>query len=112
VKVVSDRNGYALYFSRSPLPYHFSEVEDDRALFGFKHIGLYVYRKDFLRKVVSLDPSPLEKQERLEQLRVLENGYKIKLVTTKYSSIGVDTPEDLILARKRIEDVEPLKDNP
>jgi len=112
VKVVSDRNGYALYFSRSPLPYHFSEIEDDRALFGFKHIGLYVYRKDFLKKVVSLDPSPLEKQERLEQLRVLENGYKIKLVTTKYDSIGVDTPEDLILARKRIEDLEPSKDHP
>ena len=111
VKVVSDHNGYALYFSRSPLPYRFREGEDDRASFGFKHIGLYVYRKDFLKKIVSLDPSPLEKQERLEQLRVLENGYKIKLVTTKYDSIGVDTPEDLIQARKRIEDLEVLKDN-
>ncbi len=111
VKVVSDRNGYALYFSRSPLPYRFSADEDDRASFGFKHIGLYVYRKDFLKKIVGLDPSPLEKQERLEQLRVLENGYKIKLVTTKYDSLGVDTPEDLIQARKRIEDLEVSKDN-
>ena len=111
VKVVSDCNGYALYFSRSPLPYRFSKAEDDRAPFGFKHIGLYVYRKDFLKKVVSLDPSSLEKQERLEQLRVLENGYKIKLVTTNYDSIGVDTPEDLTRARKKIEDSESLKDN-
>ena len=111
VKVVSDRNGYALYFSRSPLPYRFSEGEDDRTSFGFKHIGLYVYRKDFLKKIVNLEPSPLEKQERLEQLRVLENGYKIKLFTTKYDSIGVDTPEDLIQARKRIEDLEVSKEN-
>jgi 3-deoxy-manno-octulosonate cytidylyltransferase (CMP-KDO synthetase) len=109
VKVVSDRNGNALYFSRSPLPYRSSDGEGDQILFGFKHIGLYVYRKDFLKKIVSLDPSPLEKQERLEQLRVLENGYKIKLVTTKYDSIGVDTPEDLIQARKRIEELEVLK---
>ena len=64
-----------------------------------------------MKKVVSLDPSPLEKQERLEQLRVLENGFKIKLVTTKYDSIGVDTPEDLIQARKKIEDREGLKEN-
>ena len=112
VKVVSDRNGYALYFSRSPVPYRFSNVEDTRDSFGFKHIGLYVYRKDFLKKVVSLDPSPLEKQERLEQLRVLENGYRIKLVTTKFDSIGVDTPEDLTRARKNIEHLEGQKDIP
>jgi 3-deoxy-manno-octulosonate cytidylyltransferase (CMP-KDO synthetase) len=111
VKVVSDRNGYALYFSRSPLPYCFSEVEDDRTSFGFKHIGLYIYRKDFLKKIVTLDPSPLEKQERLEQLRVLENGYRIKLFTTTFDSIGVDTPEDLIQVRKKIEDLKVSKDN-
>jgi 3-deoxy-manno-octulosonate cytidylyltransferase (CMP-KDO synthetase) len=110
VKVVSDRNGYALYFSRSPIPSRFRNLEDAGDSFGFKHIGLYVYRKDFLKKVVNLGPSPLEKQERLEQLRVLENGYRIKLVTTKFDSIGVDTPEDLTLARKRIEQLEGQKD--
>ena len=110
VKVVSDCNGYALYFSRSPVPSRFSKVENADDSLGFKHIGLYVYRKDFLKKVVNLDPSPLEKQERLEQLRVLENGYRIKLVTTKFDSIGVDTPEDLIQARKKIEYLEGQKD--
>ena len=110
VKVVSDHNGYALYFSRSPVPYHFGNLGDTRDSFGFKHIGLYVYRKDFLKKLVSLDQSPLEKQERLEQLRALENGYRIKLVTTKFDSIGVDTPEDLTRARKSIEHLEGQKD--
>jgi 3-deoxy-manno-octulosonate cytidylyltransferase (CMP-KDO synthetase) len=110
VKVVSDRNGYALYFSRSPVPSRSRNVEDARDSLGFKHIGLYVYRKDFLKKLVTLDPSPLEKQERLEQLRVLENGYRIKLVTTKYDSIGVDTPEDLTHARKKFEHLEGQQD--
>jgi 3-deoxy-manno-octulosonate cytidylyltransferase (CMP-KDO synthetase) len=64
-----------------------------------------------LKKIVNLDPSPLEKQERLEQLRVLENGYKIKLFTTTSDSISVDTPEDLIRARKRIEALEVSKEN-
>jgi 3-deoxy-manno-octulosonate cytidylyltransferase (CMP-KDO synthetase) len=74
---------------------------------GFKHIGLYVYRKDFLMKFISLPPSSLEKQERLEQLRALENGYRIKLVHTEYDAIGVDTKEDLELVRKRLKDIEP-----
>lgn len=104
VKVVSDCNHYALYFSRSPLPYCWCGQEQGGAL-GFRHIGLYVYRKDFLMHLVRLEPSPLEKQERLEQLRVLENGYRIKLVTTDYDSPGVDTPEDLEKVRKRLKDL-------
>jgi 3-deoxy-manno-octulosonate cytidylyltransferase (CMP-KDO synthetase) len=106
VKVVSDHDGYALYFSRSPIPYHFSSDQAARGFLGFKHIGLYIYRKDFLMKVITLDPSPLEKQERLEQLRVLENGYRIKLVSTEYDSPGVDTPADLKQVRERIEQLE------
>ena len=106
VKVVSDHNGYALYFSRSPIPYHVSSNTAARRFFGFKHIGLYIYRKDFLMNLVKIGPSPLEKKERLEQLRVLENGYRIKLISTEYDSPGVDTPEDLKKARERIEQLE------
>jgi 3-deoxy-manno-octulosonate cytidylyltransferase (CMP-KDO synthetase) len=106
VKVVSDHDDYALYFSRSPIPYHFSGDQAAQGFLGFKHIGLYIYRKDFLMNVVNLDPSPLEKQERLEQLRVLENGYRIKLISTEYDSPGVDTPADLKQVRERIEQLE------
>lgn len=103
VKVVADRDNYALYFSRSPIPcQHLSSDEDALTSLGFRHIGLYVYRKDFLMKVVRLEPSPLEKQERLEQLRVLENGYRIKLTTTHYDSPGVDTAADLERVREII----------
>ena len=104
VKVVSDCDGYALYFSRSPIPYCPTGSEDLLAPIGFKHIGLYVYKKDFLMKFVALGPSPLEKQERLEQLRALENGYRIKLVYTEYDSIGVDTPEDVKRVIKKVEE--------
>jgi len=106
VKVVSDHNDYALYFSRSPIPYHVSSDQAARDFLGFKHIGLYIYRKDFLMKVVTLDPSPLEKKERLEQLRVLENGYQIKLISTDYDAPGVDTPADLKQVRERIAQLE------
>ena len=102
VKVVSDHDGYALYFSRSPIPYHFSSDQSEGALLGFKHIGIYIYRKDFLMKLVKLAPSPLEKKERLEQLRVLENGYRIKLISTDYDAPGVDTPADLEKVRERM----------
>ncbi len=90
VKVVFDKNNFALYFSRFPIPY-----SREHRLPIYKHIGLYVYRKEFLAKLVQLEPSPLEKIEDLEQLRVLENGYRIKIVKTECDSIGVDTPEDL-----------------
>lgn len=106
VKVVTDRNGFALYFSRSPLPCFFSGGEADADNMGFRHIGIYVYRNDFLKLLVGLEPSPLERQERLEQLRVLENGYRIKLVTTAYDAPGVDTPEDLEKVCKRLEELQ------
>jgi 3-deoxy-manno-octulosonate cytidylyltransferase (CMP-KDO synthetase) len=103
VKVVTDRNDFALYFSRSPIPCCASANEAESM--GFRHIGIYVYRKEFLMRLVALEPSPLEQQERLEQLRVLENGYRIRLVTTDYDSPGVDTPEDLEKVRKRLQEL-------
>lgn len=102
VKVVTDLNGYALYFSRAPIP------APREALTGpgpwKKHIGLYAYRRDFLLKLAELPPSPLEKIEKLEQLRVLEHGYRIKMVEREDEiSIGVDTPNDLERVRAIIE---------
>ena len=92
VKVVTNHAGDALYFSRYPIPY----VRDQAAPpVRFKHIGLYVYRRDFLLAYPSLRVGPLEQFERLEQLRALENGYAIRVVETDYDSTGVDTPEDL-----------------
>ncbi len=90
VKVVTDRSGNAIYFSRCPIPY----VRDGSAA-HYKHIGLYIYRKDFLLQYSDLPVGPLEQAERLEQLRALENGYPIRVVETDYDSLGVDTPEDL-----------------
>ncbi len=92
VKVVTDRHGDAIYFSRCPIPF-----ERDQARPGthFKHIGLYVYRRDFLLRYPALPVGPLEQAERLEQLRALENGYRIRVVETESESLGVDTPEDL-----------------
>jgi 3-deoxy-manno-octulosonate cytidylyltransferase (CMP-KDO synthetase) len=93
VKVVTDRSGLALYFSRSPIP-HVRADERGGAVF-FKHIGLYVYQRDFLLGYSGLPVGPLEKAERLEQLRALENGHPIRVVETEYESLGVDTPADL-----------------
>lgn len=92
VKVVTDRQGNAIYFSRCPIPY-----VRGSALPGahYKHIGLYVYRRDFLLGYSQLPVGPLEQAERLEQLRALENGYSIRVVETDYESLGVDTPQDL-----------------
>lgn len=98
VKVVVDRNGFALYFSRSPIPHG----ETARPV-AYKHIGLYGYRRDFLSQLTDLPVGPLETEERLEQLRVLENGYKIKVIETDRDTIGIDTPEDLERARRRLE---------
>jgi 3-deoxy-manno-octulosonate cytidylyltransferase (CMP-KDO synthetase) len=94
VKVVTDLAGNALYFSRSPIP-HVRLVGGAHATPFFKHIGLYVYRRDFLLGYSDLPVGPLEQAERLEQLRALENGHPIRVVETEYESIGVDTPEDL-----------------
>lgn len=99
VKVVTDKQGFALYFSRLPIPYL---RDSSMAVSYYKHIGLYGYTKDFLFVFKNLAESRLEKVERLEQLRVLEAGYKIKVMETKVSTIGVDTPEDLEKARSVI----------
>lgn len=95
VKVVTDSSGFALYFSRSPIPGAGGAPFEDLRGRVFKHIGLYVYRKDFLIKLAGLERTPLESIERLEQLRALENGFRIKVVTTQYNPMSVDTPEDL-----------------
>ena len=91
VKVITDKNDFALYFSRSLIPY----PRTDEELTFYKHIGLYVYRRKFLLEYTNLEPTPLEKKESLEQLRALENGYKIKVVETEHQVVGVDTKEDL-----------------
>jgi 3-deoxy-manno-octulosonate cytidylyltransferase (CMP-KDO synthetase) len=92
VKVVTDRSGDAIYFSRCAIPF---EREKSCNTPYFKHIGLYVYRRDFLLAYSGLPVGPLEAAERLEQLRALENGFRIRVVETEYESLGVDTPEDL-----------------
>jgi len=92
VKVVTDQAGDAIYFSRCPVPF---EREKSGNPPYFKHIGLYVYQREFLLAYSSLPVGPLESAERLEQLRALENGYRIRVVETEYESLGVDTPEDL-----------------
>jgi 3-deoxy-manno-octulosonate cytidylyltransferase (CMP-KDO synthetase) len=127
VKVVRDRTGRALYFSRAPIP-HFRggpegephrQSSPDVALFTgtesdgrepmgsgfgrtFKHIGLYGYRRIFLLKFATLVQTPLERAESLEQLRALEHGYRIQTVETRFDSIGVDTPEDLERVRRQL----------
>ena len=102
VKVITDKEGFALYFSRSPLPnfrdkwndLKYEAFESGR-LICYKHVGIYVYRRDFLLQYAKMSPTYLEMAEKLEQLRALENGFRIKVEETKYESIGVDTPADL-----------------
>lgn len=97
VKVVTDRDGYALYFSRSPLP--FWRDGQPAGPLAHKHIGLYVYRRDFLLSFARLTPTPLEQAEKLEQLRALEWGFRIRVVEVGAASVEVDTAEDLERAR-------------
>jgi 3-deoxy-manno-octulosonate cytidylyltransferase (CMP-KDO synthetase) len=92
VKVVTAHNGDAIYFSRCPIPF---DRDRSASVPYFKHIGLYVYQRDFLLNYSALPVGPLEQSERLEQLRALENGIPIRVVETEYESLGVDTPEDL-----------------
>jgi 3-deoxy-manno-octulosonate cytidylyltransferase (CMP-KDO synthetase) len=101
VKVVTDREGDAIYFSRSPIPY----LRDRAECFvpHYKHIGLYVYRRDFLLGYPALPVGPLERAERLEQLRALENGHRIRVVETDSESLGVDTPQDLMRVSRMFE---------
>ncbi len=113
VKAVADSDGYAIYFSRSPIPHYRSSPEGPlsaRRIY-YKHIGLYAYRRDFLLEFASWPPSRLEEIEQLEQLRIIEKGMRIKTRITQYDSIPVDTPEDMdrvrtLLREKSSVDVE------
>lgn len=109
VKVVTDWEGFALYFSRSPLPNFrdkWNDLKDEAFASGkllcYKHVGLYVYRRDFLLQFSQMSPTYLELAEKLEQLRALENGYRIKVVETEFDSIGVDVPSDLESVLERL----------
>ncbi len=105
VKVAVDKNGYALYFSRLPIPFC-RDQETQTA--HYKHLGLYAYRKEFLLRFTRLPYGLLERAEKLEQLRALEHGYKIKVVETIFDSTEVDTPEDI----KRVEQTLSQLNNP
>ena len=98
VKLVLDRAGFAMYFSRAAIPH----ARDPRGGWPplYRHIGLYAYRRSALLVLASLEPTPLERAEQLEQLRALEHGIRVKAVETAYDSIGVDTPEDLEQVRR------------
>ncbi len=96
VKVVLDKNNYALYFSRAPIPF----PRDKFYVAPLKHIGIYAYRTEVLFKFTEMEPSPLERTEKLEQLRLLENGYRIKVVLTENYYHGVDTEEDIPLVER------------
>jgi 3-deoxy-manno-octulosonate cytidylyltransferase (CMP-KDO synthetase) len=103
VKAVVDKNGYALYFSRYAIPYNRTgQTEESKRPVYYKHIGLYAFTKDFLFTFRNLPKSSLENAEKLEQLRVLEYGYKIKIVETKFDTVGVDRPEDLKRAEEAL----------
>jgi 3-deoxy-manno-octulosonate cytidylyltransferase (CMP-KDO synthetase) len=111
VKVVFDQNGFALYFSRAPIPWERDEWAGKRSLDElplagalYKHIGLYVYRRQFLLSYAGMPQTPLESAEKLEQLRALESGYRIKTVVTEHESFGVDIPGDLGKILQRLEE--------
>ena len=96
VKVVCDQHGRALYFSRAPIPVVRDGADQETSeIIHWQHIGLYVYRRNFLLEFAQLPQTPLEKLEKLEQLRALENGHSIAVVNTEYEAVGVDSPEDL-----------------
>ncbi|MBN2031623.1 3-deoxy-manno-octulosonate cytidylyltransferase [bacterium] len=105
-KVVVDKQSYALYFSRSPIPFsrdkkgHEAWIQDQ---IYYKHVGIYSYRKDFLLQYSQWESTALENVEKLEQLRALENGYRIKVAETEFDTICVDTPEDLIKVRQLVD---------
>lgn len=102
VKVVVDKDSFALYFSRSAIPYCACNDQVMQAVY-YKHIGLYGYTKDFLFTYKNLPVSNLEKIEKLEQLRVLTEGFKIKLIETKFDTVGVDTQDDLERVKELLE---------
>jgi 3-deoxy-manno-octulosonate cytidylyltransferase (CMP-KDO synthetase) len=98
VKVITDVNGNAIYFSRYPIPYNRNDLKD---IVYYRHVGVYAYRAFFLKKYTQLPKARLEMAESLEQLRALENGYKIRVTKTQCSSIGVDTAEQI----KQVEEI-------
>ena len=102
VKVAVDRDGYALFFSRAAIGLDRTTEPRSAAPPVYKHIGLYAYRRPFLLTVSRLEPTPLERAERLEQLRVLEHGYRIMTAETDRNPIGVDTQEDLERVRRLV----------
>lgn len=112
VKVLTDRAGFALYFSRAPIPYYRNSVIDlkggkvsvrsERRLWAYRHLGLYVYRRDFLLKLARLKPTALERIEGLEQLRALQNGHRIYVAEVDERSVEVDTLEDLKKAERHL----------
>ena len=111
VKVVCDAEGFALYFSRAPIPWdrdrwqnRSSVAEQGVPAACRKHIGLYVYRREFLLAFAGMPQTPLEQLEKLEQLRALERGHRIKVVTTQHESFGVDIPDDLGKILQRIDE--------
>ena len=100
VKVITDKKGYALYFSRSVIPYPRKlDIQN-----YYKHVGIYGYKRDFVVEYAKMEPTPLELSESLEQLRALENGYRIKVMETPYKIIGVDTQEELEKVREYIKE--------
>lgn len=99
VKVVADRSGDALYFSREPIPHRREDAGGADPL-GFRHVGLYAYRRSCLLALARVEPTPLERSERLEQLRALESGFRIRTVETASAPAGVDTPADLRRVRQ------------
>lgn len=96
-KVITDNMGYAIYFSRRTVPYNRDDFQKSKY---YKHIGVYAYRYDFLFEFSKMNSSYLENMEQLEQLRAIENGYKIKVIESKYQSIGVDLPEHISILEK------------
>jgi 3-deoxy-manno-octulosonate cytidylyltransferase (CMP-KDO synthetase) len=99
VKVVTDRKGFALYFSRAPIPFHRDPGENQDV---YKHLGFYAYPVHFLKVFASLSPGPLESSEKLEPLRALEHGFKVKVEETRFDSIEVDTLRDITKAERMI----------
>jgi 3-deoxy-manno-octulosonate cytidylyltransferase (CMP-KDO synthetase) len=102
VKLIFDKDGKAIYFSRNPIPFIRNYEKNEWILRGrfFKHIGMYAYRSDILKLITSLPQSSLEISESLEQLRWIENGFQIKVSVTNIDSLGIDTPEDLQRAKE------------
>lgn len=103
VKVVTDDMGFALYFSRCPIPYFRDSISQE---IHYKHLGFYAFRKDFLIRFSRLPSGRLETAEKLEQLRALEHGFRIKVVETAFDSLGVDTPEDIVKVEKILKNTE------